>query len=132
MNLFAPPLWLHLSLFGYLSANFFVEAGTVPSEFRKNHSNVVSTFQEQITWIFLSNKSAKREKSHQVVTRYEVSLFSFGSGDKNSRYTTPGDWTFTSIKHTVCRVPSSYATLTFSKKSNVVSRQCTKSSTVYL
>ena len=82
MNLFAPPLWLHLSLFGYLSANFFVEAGTVPSRFRKNHGNVVSTFQEPITWIFLSNKSAEREKSHQVVTRYVVSLFYFESGDK--------------------------------------------------
>ena len=54
---------------GYLSRNFFVEAGTVPSKFRKNHGNVVSTFQEPITWIFLSNKSAEREKSHQVVTR---------------------------------------------------------------
>ena len=82
MNLFAPPLWLYLSLFGYLSANFFVEAGIVPSRFRKNHGNVVSTFQEPITWIFLSNKSAEREKSHQVVTRYVVSLFSFESGDK--------------------------------------------------
>ena len=85
MNLFAPPLWLHLPLFGYLSANFFVEAGTVPSRFRKNHGNVVSTFQEPITWIFLSNKSAEREKSHQVVTRYVVSLFSFESGDKKFR-----------------------------------------------
>ena len=82
MNLFAPPLWLHLSLFGYLSAKFFVEAGIVPSRFRKNHGNVVSTFQEPITWIFVSNKSAEKEKINQVVTRYVVSLFSFESGDK--------------------------------------------------
>ena len=61
---------------GHLSANFFVEAGTAPSRFRKNHGNVVSTFQEPITFvstfqepIFLSNKSAEREKSHQLVTR---------------------------------------------------------------
>ena len=82
MNLFAPPLWLHVSLFGYLSANFFVEAGTGPGRFHKNHGNVVSTFQEPITWIFLSNKSAEREVSHQVVTRYVVNLFSFESVDK--------------------------------------------------
>ena len=82
VNLFSPPLWLHLSLFGYLSANFLVDAGTAPSRFRKNHGNVVSTFQVPITWVFLSNKSGEREKSHQVVTRYVVSLFSFESGDK--------------------------------------------------
>ena len=35
-----------------------------------------------MTWIFLSNKSAEREKSRQVVTRYVVSLFYFESGDK--------------------------------------------------
>ena len=61
--------WCYLtfsSLFGYLSANFLVETGIVLSRFRKNHGNVVSTFQEPITWIFLSNKSAEREKNHQV------------------------------------------------------------------
>ena len=42
----------------------------------------VSTFQESITWIFLSNKSAEREKSHQVVTRYVLSFFYFEYGDK--------------------------------------------------
>ena len=103
MNLFAPPLWLHLSLFGYLSANFFVEAGTVPSKFRKNHSNVVSAFQEQITWIFLSNKSAQREKSHQVVTKYEVSLFSFGSGDK--KFPVYDTWWLNIYKHKTYRMP---------------------------
>ena len=81
---------LYLSLFGSLSANFgttsirgnLVEAGIVPSRFRKYHGNVVSTFEEPITWILLSNKSAEREKSHQVVTRYVISPFYFESGDK--------------------------------------------------
>ena len=71
-----------LTFSGYLLANFFVEAGTAPSRFRKNHGNIVSTFQEPITWIFLSNKSVEREKSHQVVTRYVLSLFYFEPGDK--------------------------------------------------
>ena len=85
MNDFVQRLWissLHLSFFGSLSENFLVEAGIVPSRFRKNQGNFVSTFQERITWIFLSNKSAERENSHQVVTRYVVSLFYFESGDK--------------------------------------------------
>ena len=59
-----------------------VEAGTVLSRFRKNRDDVVSTFKDPITWISLSNKSAEREKSHQVVTRFVVGLFYFGSGDK--------------------------------------------------
>ena len=59
-----------------------VEAGIVPSKFCKNDGNIASTFQELITWIFLSNKSAEREKSRQVVTRYVISLFYFESGDK--------------------------------------------------
>ena len=59
MNFISPPL-----TFGSLSANFdttsvgdnLVEAGTVPSRFRKKYGNVVYTFQEPITWIFLSKK----------------------------------------------------------------------------
>ena len=46
-----------------------------------NNNNNNPTLQEPIPWIFLSIKSAEREKSHQVVTRYVVSLFSFESGD---------------------------------------------------
>ena len=38
-----------------------------------------------MTWIFLSNKSAEREKSRQVVTKYVVSLFYFESDDKKFR-----------------------------------------------
>ena len=84
MNLFAPPLCYGFTshFLANFSANFFVEVGIVPTRFRKNHGNVVSTFQKPITWIFLSNKSVEREKSHQVVTRYVVSLFSFEPGDK--------------------------------------------------
>ena len=101
---------LHLSLFGSLSANFdttsigdnLVEAGTVPSRFRKNHGNVVSTFQEPITWIFLSNKSAEREKSHQVVTRYVVSLFSFESGDK--KFPVYDTWWLLMTEYFYCKV----------------------------
>ena len=59
---------------------------------------------------------------------------------KHSRFTTPSDYWwlyifmvrfgFWSIKHTVCRSASSYAKLTFSKKSNIVSRyNARKSST---
>ena len=85
MNFFAPlfTFWLSVSKFDATSiGDNLVEAGTVPSRFPKNHGNVVSTFQESITWIFLSNKSAKREKSLHVVTRYVVGLFYFKSGDK--------------------------------------------------
>ena len=71
----------HGSLALHTHTNFFIEVGTVPSKFCKNHGNVVSTFQEPITWILLSNKSAEREISHQVVTRYVISLFFFEFGD---------------------------------------------------
>ena len=71
----------HLNEWTVTESKNLVEVGTVPSRFRKNHGNVVSTFQELITWIFLSNKSTEREISHQVVTGYVVSLVYFESGD---------------------------------------------------
>ena len=44
-----------------------VDAGTIMSRFRKNRDNVISAIQESpINWIYLSNKSAERENSHQV------------------------------------------------------------------
>ena len=65
-----------------------VGAGTVPSRFRKNRDDI---FKNPITWIFLSNESTEREKSHQIVTRYMVSLFCFESGDKKFPVYDTGD-----------------------------------------
>ena len=76
---------LDLSLSGSLLASTdtgarddWVEGVTVPSRFRKNRDNWILIFQEYpTTWISPSNKSAKSEKSHQVVTKYVVNLSYF-------------------------------------------------------
>ena len=60
--------------------------------------NLTPMAPDTMTWIFLSNKSTEREKSHHVVTRYVISLSYFESGDKkNTRIrhlVTAGDWIF--------------------------------------
>ena len=83
---------LNLSLFGSLlgstdtwARDDLVEAGTIPSRFRKNRNNWIFIFQQSpITWISPSNKSAESKKSHEVVTRYVVNLSYFEIDDKKS------------------------------------------------